>query len=217
MSELIRGLPEPLPAGERVLWEGAPRWQSLFVHAFHGRKLAFYFGALLVLRAAFAAADGADASHALVASLWLVPLAAAALGLVALIAWLSARTAIYAVTNRRVVMRVGVVLALTLNVPFRIIETAGLRRHDDGTGDLPLALAGDDHVAWLHLWPHVRPWRTAHPQPMLRAVPDAARVADVLSRALAEFAGGGVRMPVTGSSEAAANAGRAADLATLAH
>ncbi|MFO1323603.1 MAG: photosynthetic complex putative assembly protein PuhB [Burkholderiales bacterium] len=190
MSELIRGLAEPLPAGERVLWQGAPRWQPLFVHAFHGRKLAFYFGAILLLRGAFAAADGASLAQAAVSALWLAPLALAALGLVALIAVLTARTTIYAITDRRVVMRIGIVLAITINIPFRIVESAGCRRYADGSGDLPLALRAGDRLAWLHLWPHVRPWRVAHPQPMLRAVDDAEGVASVLSRALAESAGG---------------------------
>ncbi|MGA2129178.1 MAG: PH domain-containing protein, partial [Xanthobacteraceae bacterium] len=36
----------------------------------------------------------------------------------------------------------------------------------------------------LVLWPHVRPWHVARPQPMLRAVPDALRVAETLARAM---------------------------------
>ena len=34
------------------------------------------------------------------------------------------------------------------------------------------------------LWPHVRPWRTVEPEPMLRCVPDARLAADVLTTAL---------------------------------
>jgi len=193
MADTIRGLPEPLPEGERVLWQGAPDWKALFVHTFHGRKLAIYFAVLLILRGTFAVADGATLSRTLVAVAWLLPLAIAALGIVAIIAWLSARTAVYAVTDRRVVMRIGVVLAITLNIPFPIVEAAGCKRYADGTGDLPLTLNRDNHVAWLHLWPHVRPWIVARPQPMLRAVPDVTRVADILSRALADHAGAGMR------------------------
>ena len=95
----------------------------------------------------------------------------------------------YTITNRRVVMRIGVVLEITFNFPFRVIESAGLRAYPDGTGDIPLTLTGDDKVAYLHLWPHARPWRAARPEPMLRSVPDAARVADILSRALAAHSG----------------------------
>ena len=185
----IQGLAEPLPPGERVLWQGAPRWTALAIHAFHVRKLVLYFSLILALRALGVLADGGTAAEALTAALWLTPLALAALALVTLIAWLTARTTIYAITNRRVVMRVGVVLAITLNLPYRLIEAAGLRAYADGTADLPLQLQAGEHLAWLHLWPHVRPWRTAHPEPMLRSVPEPQQVATILARALAEHAG----------------------------
>ncbi len=72
-------------------------------------------------------------------------------------------------------MRIGIVLTLTLNLPFRVIESAGLRTYADGTGDIPLSLAGKEKIAIIHLWPHARPWRFARPEPMLRAIPDAPR------------------------------------------
>jgi hypothetical protein len=40
-------------------------------------------------------------------------------------------------------------------------------------------------LAYLVLWPHVRPWRLQAPQPMLRAIDDVAAVADLLAEALA--------------------------------
>ena len=52
---------------------------------------------------------------------------AVALGLVALMAWLSARTTVYTLTDRRVVMRIGIVLTLTFNLPYKRIAAAGLR------------------------------------------------------------------------------------------
>ena len=48
---------------------------------------------------------------------------------------------------------------------------------------MPLRLKGNDRLAYTHLWPHVRPWRFAHPEPMLRAVPEAAKTAATLSAA----------------------------------
>ncbi len=189
MAQLIDGLPEPLPEGERVLWQGAPDTRSLLLHAFHLRKLALYFGVILLLRGMFAMADGATTGGAVVAALWLLPVAMAALGLVAVIGVLTARSTIYAITDRRVVMRIGVVLQITFNIPFRLVEGAELHAWRDGSGDVPLQLNGKDHLAWLHLWPHVRPWRVAHPEPMLRCVPDAQAVAQTLALALAEHAG----------------------------
>lgn len=184
------GLPEALPGNEKVLWQGSPQWWSLAVGAFHLRKLAIYFALLLALRMSFAIADGASGGTALLSAGILLPLALFALGLLTLIAWLSARTAVYTITNKRVVMRIGVVLSVTFNLPFARIESAALKCLPDGSGDIPLALARSDRIAYLHMWPHARPWRLAKPEPMLRSVPDAAHVAELLSKAMAEATGG---------------------------
>ena len=59
--EAAPGLPEPLPKGEKILWQGAPHWWMLAVHAFHVRKVAIYFGLMLAWQAISLRADGADA------------------------------------------------------------------------------------------------------------------------------------------------------------
>ena len=187
--EAARGLPELLPAGERVLWQGSPDWRGLAREAFHVRKLVVYFAALVLLRVVLMAAEGATGAAMFISALWLVLLASAALGLLSFTAWLAAKSAIYTITNRRVVLRIGIVLTLTFNIPFRRIAAAGLHLRADGTGDLPLQLAPGDVIAFLHLWPHVRPWRAARPEPMLRCVPQAAQVAQLLSQAWAQETG----------------------------
>jgi hypothetical protein len=189
-TEPVYGLPEALPPGEQVLWQGAPRWQSLAVRAFHARKLAMYFGVLLAWRGIAALADGSPLAEAARATLGLSPLPLGAIGILTFLAWLSSRSTVYTVTNERVVMRIGIVLTITLNLPFRVIESAGLRTYADGTGDIPLSLSGKDKVAIIHLWPHARPWRFARPEPMLRAIPDAAGVGALLSNAIAASTGG---------------------------
>lgn len=182
--EAVRGLPEPLPAGERILWQGAPDWKALALQAFHVRQVAIYFGVLLALRAAFVWSEGGTIGQAATAVLWLLPPALLATGMLVLLARLSARTTVYTLTNRRVVMRVGIVLTLTFNLPLRRLAGAGLREDDaTGIGDIPLQLAGRDKVAYVHLWPHARPWRAARPEPMLRCIPDARGVAQALSAA----------------------------------
>lgn len=180
--EAARGLPETLPAGERLLWQGAPAWRALAVRAFHVRKLVAYFASIIALRGTMVYADG-TLREAVVAASWMAALAGIAIGIVLLLAWLSARTTAYTITDRRVVMRIGIVLTVTFNLPFRSIESADLRRDGDGTGDIPLVLRGPERIAYLHLWPHARPWRVARPQPMLRSVPDAAAVAQLLAAA----------------------------------
>jgi hypothetical protein len=87
-----------------------------------------------------------------------------------------------------VVMRFGVAIPLTINVPFTQIVSADLREFGDGTGDLPLTLVGAARVPYLVLWPNVRPWHFAPAQPMLRAVPQAANMAKTLAEALAAVA-----------------------------
>jgi len=183
--EPVRGLPEPLPRGESILWQGGPRWTVLARQAFHATTIAIYFGVLLAWRALHAAQSGETFSQAAVPMALLALLAAVALGLLLILAWFASSTAVYTVTNRRVVMRIGIVLTVSYNLPFRAIEAAGLRVNRDGTGDINLLLTPENKIAWLNLWPHVRPWRVKRPEPVLRALPEAARVAAILSQAVA--------------------------------
>jgi Bacterial PH domain len=187
--EPVHGLPEQLPAGEQLLWQGSPDWQRLAQRAFHVRKLVVYFAALIALRVAVLLGGAPSTGEIVLSVVWMAVLGGTALGLLSLVAWLSARATVYSVTNRRVVMRIGIVLTLTFNIPFKRITGAGLHLEADGTGDLPLALTGEDRIAWLHLWPHARPWRLAHPEPMLRCVPQAAVVARLLTEAWSRSTG----------------------------
>ena len=186
------GLPERLPATEKILWQGSPDARALARSAFHLRKLALYFAALMALQAANVAADGASMADVLLALVWPAGLSALALLGVWTLAWLTARTAVYTVTDRRVVMRIGIVLTLTFNLPLRTIESAAMRQGSGGHGDIVLALKGPDHIAWLHLWPHARPWHLTRTQPMLRALPQVADVAALLQRAWSAQTGGAV-------------------------
>ena len=183
--EPVRGLPAPLPAGERILWQGEPCWRGLALRTFHVRKIAIYCAVLLAWRVVSDLYDGLGPAGAAASTVWILPLTVLAIGLPALLAWLYARTTIFTITTHRVVMRFGVALSMSINIPFRVIAAAGLRTYRDHTGDIPLALTGDDRFAWLHLWPYVRPWRLTKAEPMLRAVPDAGDVAEILAQALA--------------------------------
>ena len=194
------GLPERLPANEKILWQGSPDARVLARSAFHIRKLALYFVALVAINAASVVTDGATAMDVLLALVWPAGLSALALGGVWTLAWLTARTAVYTVTDRRVVMRIGIVLTLTFNLPLRTLETAAMRQGPDGHGDIVLALKGPDHIAWLHLWPHARPWHLTRTQPMLRALPQVANVAALLQKAWSAQTGGAVEPLATPAS-----------------
>jgi hypothetical protein len=184
--EASHGLPASLPKGERILWQGSPEFKSLARHVFHLPTLAAYFAVLLVLRGAFVLSDGLGLGAALRSMSILLPLAVLGLGLVLMLAWLVARSAVYTLTNRRVVMRVGIVLSITFNLPLKTMTSAGLKVYKDGTGDIPLSLRDEYNIAYPHLWPHARPWQLRHTQPMLRCVPHAARVGALLATAASE-------------------------------
>ena len=98
-------------------------------------------------------------------------------------AWFAARTTLYTLTDRRIVMRIGVVLTLTLNLPLKQIAGAALKPQAGGHGDVALSLAGKDRIAFLNLWPHARPWQLKNPQPSLRCLPGAAGVGERIQQA----------------------------------
>lgn len=177
------GLPAPLPPGEHILWQGKPTVSGIALRVMHVRLVAAWFVGL----ALFAALPPALAGEGLAAAVAAGPTLGAGAGAVALLlllAWLSARSSTYTITNRRVVMRVGIALPMTLNLPFALVEGAGCRTFADGSGDLPLLLRPGNRIAYLHLWPHARPWRVTRPEPMMRSVPGAAAAAEILARAL---------------------------------
>ena len=183
------GLPERLPDGETILWQGAPDFKALAVRVFHLRKLGWYFLALIVMRASYLYATGLSGLALVGALIWPLVLALVGLGAVACLAWLTARTTAYTLTDRRVVMRIGIVLTLTFNLPLRTIEAAGLRVDATGCGDIPLRLGTEDRIAWLQLWPHVRPWTMTRPEPTLRCVADVRVVAAMMAKSWSDVTG----------------------------
>ncbi|MGB5734060.1 MAG: photosynthetic complex putative assembly protein PuhB [Thiohalocapsa sp.] len=182
--EPVHGLPQNLPDGEVLRWQGAPRWGALAVRAFHVRKVALYFGLLILFRIVYVLSAGDPVSSALLNASWLASLAGLAMGILGILAWLYSRSTVYSITDRRIVIRCGVAIPIAVNIPFKVVESAGLRRHGDGIGDIPLVLGGGQSVNYLIMWPNVRPWRFFNAQPMLRCIPDVDAAAEVLTAAL---------------------------------
>ncbi|MDP3406472.1 MAG: photosynthetic complex putative assembly protein PuhB [Brevundimonas sp.] len=183
-GEPIRGLPGHLPAGEHILWQGAPDWRTLSRSALKAHWVAVYFGGLAVWNVGSQMASGAALAPALGIGVLTLAVGAVAVGLLVLYAWLNARTTVYTLTNKRFVLRHGVALSKCFNIPYPTIASAGLKVDAKGVGDIPLGLAEGYKVAYPHLWPHVRPWRFVTPEPMLRSLPEAATVAELLSHQL---------------------------------
>ncbi|MEM7489078.1 MAG: photosynthetic complex putative assembly protein PuhB [Pseudomonadota bacterium] len=181
-QEPIRGLPELLPEGEEILWQGAPDWWALTKESLAIRGVAIYFVLLFAWRTVVTAADMPWARAAGEASFFLV-LGAVTCALLAFTGWAQAKSAIYTVTNRRVILRIGAALTMTMQFPYKWIGAADLTTRPDGTGTIALRTLGDTRFSYVMMWPHLRPWRLAKTQPALRAIPNAAQVARLLSEA----------------------------------
>jgi hypothetical protein len=181
--EAALGLPEPLPAGETILWQGAPSWTAMAKHVFRLPWLAVYFAVIVVLQVFSVAGSEGGLSEGWSSVALAVFLALIGLLLIGLLAYWSAATTMYTLTNRRIVMRVGIVLTVTFNLPYKTLRSADLKLYADGTGDIPMQIATEDKIAYFHLWPHARPWRLAKPEPMMRCIPEAQQVAKLLTEA----------------------------------
>jgi hypothetical protein len=181
-DEPIRGLPGLLPPGEWILWQGAPDRRVLARTAFHTRLVTGYFALLAGWAFVDAALRGIRAPGDLIGTAMTILAGAVGVGLLHLLAWGTARSTVYTLTNRRVVLRIGLALPKCINLPLTLIGAVDLATRADGFGDVPLRVTGRQSLGFLPLWPHVRPWNIVAPQPMLRALPDAATVAASIAR-----------------------------------
>jgi hypothetical protein len=179
-----RGLPEKLPAGERVLWQGSPAWKTLFTRAFKAKYVAVYFAAVIAWCLFRSLQSGTPVEAVAISTAKLIGLSLVPFAVIALYCWGVERSTIYTITSRRVVMSYGLVVPMTVNLPFSRIASVGLKTYADGTGDLPLDLMATEKMAYFMVWPHARPWRMARAEPMLRCIPKVDDAAAILARAL---------------------------------
>lgn len=186
--EPVRGLPERLPPGEKMLWQGAPDWKAIAKTVFHIRFIAAYFAVMVGWQVVTAFYDGQPFVEAAMGVVWMTALAGLCCGILAFLAWAIARTTVYTLTSERLVMRIGVALPMTLNIPYSKIASAAAAVGPDGIGNIPLTLVSSEKIGYAVLWPHARPWRMKRAEPMLRCIPNASEVAGLVSRALATAA-----------------------------
>jgi hypothetical protein len=180
--EPIRGLPEQLPDGEHILWQGAPDPRRLAREALGVRWVAGYFALLAVWRIGVSSAEmplGAAIFHGVP----FLMLGVVACAILYVIAYVQARSTVYTLTNKRVAMRIGAALTMTLNLPYTWIGNASLDLKPTGHGTLAFELIGETRVSFLMSWPHVRPWHITRTQPALRCIPDAENVARLFAEA----------------------------------
>lgn len=180
--EPVAGLPELPPEGEHILWQGRPNWWALAKESLNLYWVAAYFVGLALWRFLTLIDQTAFAS-AFAASFPFVILGGIVCALLAIVAYAQARATVYTITNRRVAMRIGAALTVTLNLPFTQIRNADLDLRRAGTGTIALDLLGNTRLSYLVCWPHIRPWKLRRTQPALRCIPEAAKVAEILSEA----------------------------------
>ena len=183
-GEPVPGLPERLPEAESLLWQGAPDFRVFVRRVFRVPLLALYLLAMVTVQAVWMLRQGAGPWELAAATLTFGSVAAAALGVMVLMAWLIARSTLYTVTTRRLVMRIGVALPMTINIPFSKIDGATLKTWRDGSGEVFVRLAPKERVSYAVLWPHVRTLSLFHAQPSLRGLPNASRVARIVADAM---------------------------------
>jgi hypothetical protein len=190
----IRGIAIPLPAGEQVRWQGAPVARSLARFTFQQRKVALY---VLVMLAwwSFNAIGDLTPDAMLRQGVLLLGLAIVPIAVTEVLARLVAGSTVYAITDRRVVMKVGFVFPMTLNIPHRVIASGGIRRNADGTGQLAMPLIAGERLAYVALWPHCRPFEITRPVPVLRGLADVEQVGQLLREAVLAQDGGAESVP----------------------
>lgn len=183
--EPVRGLPEQLPAGEYIVWQGEPQWRLMAQRVFHTRALSIYFSLLIVLHSGSQLMAGAALDSMLLNIGWQLGLAATTLGILTLMAYLYARSTVYTLTNHRLVIRFGVAVPMMINIPLDTVESAALRDLGNDYGDLVLTPLPGVKMSYWALWPNARPWHYSRVKPMLRCIPAAQSVANSLASLVA--------------------------------
>ncbi|MCL4127789.1 UNVERIFIED_CONTAM: hypothetical protein GTU68_038090 [Idotea baltica] len=180
--EPVRGLPEALPGGEHILWQGSPAPLRLARDALGLTWVAGYFAVLTIWRVGVSSTF-VPMDQALAHGVPFVVVGALCCLLIYGLATMQARSAVYTLTNKRVAMRIGAALTMTLNLPYTQIGNAGLDVKKSGHGSLAFELIGDTRFSYLMTWPHVRPWYMSKTQPAFRSIPDAKNVAEIFANA----------------------------------
>jgi hypothetical protein len=181
------GLPDHLPEGERLLWQGRPDWKRLAINAYHVRKVAIYFALVAAAQIIARVAQGEgylDAARNLPV---LFAMAVVACAILAGLAYACAKTTLYTLTSKRLLLKIGIALPAYINLPLNKIDAAALAESGGRCGTICFRTAGETRLAYLLLWPHAKPWNISKPQPALRDIPHADHVASQVAKALGGY------------------------------
>ncbi|MEK9934162.1 MAG: photosynthetic complex putative assembly protein PuhB [Halieaceae bacterium] len=199
-DEPVEGLPDFLPEGETMVWQGRPTVAAMARRVFFIPHLALYFGLLIAGHTVYRLMEGVSAAQVMGTFVWQAGLAAT---VVVLLAWLArsyAASVMYTLTSERLVIRSGVALPMMVNIPIEQITAADMRVYRDGTGDIVLTPIADRKLHWVLLWPNVSAWYSRPIRPLLRGLAEPHRAADAFAAVASQHyqvtAGEQVAVPV---------------------
>ena len=101
--EPIEGLPELLPKGEVILWQGRPNWLQLTIESLNLWWIIGYFGLLATWRL-LTVIDYMPLGTAISVIIPFLFIAALAGLLLCIVGYVQAKATLYTITNKRVVM-----------------------------------------------------------------------------------------------------------------
>ena len=185
--EPVPGLPGRLPDGEFIVWQGQPAFKTVMTRLLRARWIAAYF-AIAALWSVAVGINNSETAWQFVGRISFIAVAAVILfALMALYARAVAKTSLYTLTNHRVVMRVGIAISASFNLPFAQISGADFRVGSDGSGDVALTLKSGHGLSGSVFFPHQRGglWRKLSPQMICLA--DAKAVAEKLATQLKAY------------------------------
>ena len=207
-DEPVEGLPDFLPEGETMVWQGRPTVAAMARRVFFIPHLALYFGLLIAGHTVYRLMEGVSAAQVMGTFVWQAGLAATVLVLLAWLARSYAASVMYTLTSERLVIRSGVALPMMVNIPIEQITAADMRVYRDGTGDIVLTPVADRKLHWVLLWPNVSAWYSRPIRPLLRGLAEPHRAADAFAAVASQHyqvtAGEQVAVPVRVHTGAAA-------------
>jgi hypothetical protein len=186
-DELVRGLPAHLPAGEDLLWQGSPSWKTFAVRFCRIQWIAAYFVALAAWFAVSSLYAGESLDDLVMPEMRVAGIAALFLTLTVVFSYAIEKTTVYTVTSRRVMIRAGVALPKTVNLPFARLNGASAELFTTGHGDIELMPMADERIAYFMMWPHLRGFSVSRGIPVMRSIPRARHAAAILGDAMSRF------------------------------
>ena len=180
--EPIEGLPEHLPKGEVILWQGRANWLQRTIEPLNLRWIIGYFGLLATWRF-LTVIEYMPLGTAISAIIPFLFIAAFTGLLLCIVGYAQAKATLYTITNKRVVMRIGAALTITLNLPFTKIDNAAVAKKRRGFGNIAFETSGSTKFSYFVLWPHARSWHFGKPQPTLKCIPEIEKVSSILGEA----------------------------------